>query len=74
MLFSEPSAIDPYTQAVSNIYQDLTNEGSYYGKGLYDVKAFHTTLSSRFPDAHILSHDLLEGLYVRVGFASDICL
>lgn len=73
-IFSEPAASDPYTLAISNIYQDLVGEGTYHGKGIYDVQAFHQLLSQRFPEGHMLSHDLLEGAYVRVGFASQICL
>lgn len=73
-IFSEQTVVDPYTQAVSNIYQDLSQEGSYHGKGIYDLDAFHTLLCNRFPKEHLLSHDLIEGAYVRVGFASNICL
>jgi cyclic beta-1,2-glucan synthetase len=73
-IFSDPSAVDPYTQAISNVYQDLTGEGTYNGKGIYDVAAFHRILTSRFPERHLLSHDLIEGVYVRVGFAGNVCL
>ncbi len=73
-LFAEPSALDPYSQAISNIYQDLVGDGTYYGKGIYDVRAFHSVLLERYPDAHLLSHDLLEGTFVRVGFASNVHL
>jgi cellobiose phosphorylase len=73
-IFSEPTAVDPYTQAISNVYQDLVGEGSYHGKGIYDVEAFHSILSQHFPEEHLLSHDLIEGAFVRVGFASHICL
>lgn len=73
-IFSEPTALDPYTQAVSNVYQDLSGEGFYHGKGIFDVEAFHSILSKRFPEEHLLSHDLIEGAFVRVGFASHICL
>ncbi|CCB86235.1 protein ndvB [Parachlamydia acanthamoebae UV-7] len=73
-IFAEATAADPYTQAVSDVYQDLLHEGSYHGKGIYDVQAFHKLLKDRFPDEHVLSHDLLEGAYVRVAFASDIIL
>ncbi len=71
-LFADAIGIDPYTQAVSDVYQDLSGEGSYHGKGIYDVRAFSRVLSERFPDACILSHDLIEGAHVRVGLASDI--
>jgi cyclic beta-1,2-glucan synthetase len=71
-LFSDPIGIDPYTHAVSDVYQDLAGEGSYHGKGIYDVRAFSRVLSGRFPDARLLSHDLIEGAHVRVGLASDI--
>ncbi|MCE5293090.1 MAG: hypothetical protein LLF94_00565 [Chlamydiales bacterium] len=73
-IFSDPSVIDPYTHAVSNIFQDLCGEGSYHGKGIYDLKAFHSILSGRYPIEHVLSHDLIEGAYVRVGFTASVCL
>ncbi|MCA1660574.1 MAG: hypothetical protein LC642_08595, partial [Verrucomicrobiaceae bacterium] len=71
-IFADPRGIDPYTHATSDVYQDLTGEGSYHGKGIYDLAAFHRVLSGRFPQAHLLSHDLLEGAHVRVGLATDI--
>lgn len=71
-LFADAVGIDPYTQAISDVYQDLTGEGSYHGKGIYDVRAFNRVLSERFPEERILSHDLIEGAHVRVGLASDI--
>jgi cellobiose phosphorylase len=71
-IFADPRGIDPYTRAVSDVYQDLVGEGSYHGKGIYDLQTFHRLLSERFPTAHLLSHDLLEGSYVRVGLATDI--
>ncbi|MGC2353749.1 MAG: glucoamylase family protein, partial [Candidatus Udaeobacter sp.] len=71
-IFADPRGIDPYTHAVSDVYQDLVGEGSYHGKGIYELQTFHRRLSERFPTAHLLSHDLLEGSYVRVGLATDI--
>ena len=71
-LFTEPVGIDPYTKAVSDVYQDLAGEGSYMGKGIYDPRAFHRVLTGRFPEQRLLSHDLIEGAHLRVGFASDI--
>lgn len=71
-IFADPRGIDPYTHAVSDVYQDLVGEGSYHGKGIYDLRTFHRLLSGRFPKAQLLSHDLLEGCYVRVGLATDI--
>ncbi|MGA2975557.1 MAG: glucoamylase family protein [Spirochaetia bacterium] len=71
-LFTYVAGIDPYTRAVSDVNQDLTGEGSYHGKGIYDVRAFSRVLSGRFPEEWLLSHDLIEGAHVRVGLASDI--
>ncbi len=65
------SGIDPYTRAVSDVYQDLFGEGSFIGKGVYDVEAFERALGGRFPDNAILSHDLLEGCCARSGLMSD---
>ncbi|MBL0143011.1 MAG: cyclic beta 1-2 glucan synthetase [Betaproteobacteria bacterium] len=70
---SEPG-IDPYTRTVSDVYQDLFGEGSFIGKGIYDVEAFERSLKGRFPENQILSHDLLEGCYVRSGLLSDVQL
>ncbi len=64
--------IDPYTGAISDVYQDLFGEGSFIGKGIYEVDAFRRALDNRFPDNRILSHDLLEGCYVRAGLLSDV--
>ena len=69
---SGPSGIDPYAFAVSDVYQDLFGEGSYSGKGIYDVAAFETTLADRVGDNRLLSHDLFEGIYARCGLASDV--
>ncbi|WP_084813680.1 GH36-type glycosyl hydrolase domain-containing protein [Desulfogranum japonicum] len=71
-LFSDPVGIDPYSTAIADIYQDLSGEGNYHGKGIYDVRSFNRLLSGRFPAERILSHDLIEGAYVRVGLATDI--
>jgi cyclic beta-1,2-glucan synthetase len=71
-LFGGDAGIDPYTRAVSDTYQDLFGEGSFIGKGIYDVDAFERVLGDRFPENRILSHDLLEGCYARSGLTTDI--
>ncbi len=73
-IFSAGKGIDPYTNAVSDVYQDLFGEGSYVGKGLYDVDAFEAALDRRIPENKLLSHDLFEGLYARVALLTDIAL
>lgn len=73
-LCGEEPGIDPYTRSVSNVYQDVFAEGSYIGKGIYDVDAFEQTLNNRLPKNLILSHDLLEGCYARSGLLSDVHL
>ncbi len=65
------AGIDPYTRAVSDVYQDVFGEGSFIGKGIYDVDAFERALKDRFPENRVLSHDLLEGCYARAGLLSD---
>ncbi|HYP68270.1 MAG TPA: cyclic beta 1-2 glucan synthetase, partial [Thiobacillaceae bacterium] len=60
-LYGSEAGIDPYSRAVSDVYQDLFQEGSFIGKGIYDVDAFERSLEGRFPENQILSHDLLEG-------------
>ena len=68
-LYGGEPGIDPYTRAVSDVYQDVFGEGSFIGKGIYDVDAFEQALGGRFPENRILSHDLLEGCYARCGAA-----
>lgn len=73
-LYGNEFGIDPYTRTVSDVYQDLFHEGSFIGKGIYDVDLFQKVLGQRFPDNRILSHDLLEGCYLHSGFLSDVPL
>lgn len=71
-VFSTMSGIDPYASAVSDVYQDLFGEGSYTGKGIYDVDAFEAAVAGRVPDSTLLSHDLFEGVFARAGLATDV--
>ncbi len=71
-IFSSLSGIDPYASAVSDVYQDMFGEGSYAGKGIYDVDIFEAALEGRVPDSSLLSHDLFEGVFARAGLASDV--
>jgi cyclic beta-1,2-glucan synthetase len=71
-IFAGPPGIDPYTTAVSDVYQDLFGEGSFVGKGIYDVDAFQAALQGRVPDNRLLSHDLFESSFARSALATDI--
>ena len=71
-IFAGHTGVDPYTTAVSDTYQDLFGEGSFTGKGLYDVDAFTAALEGRVPDNTLLSHDLFEGLHARTGLVTDV--
>jgi cyclic beta-1,2-glucan synthetase len=73
-VFSGHVGVDPYTTAVSDVYQDLFHEGSYVGKGIYDVDAFESSLHGRVPENTLLSHDLFEGSFARAGLVTDIHL
>jgi cyclic beta-1,2-glucan synthetase len=73
-MWGSDAGIDPYTRVVSDVYQDLFGEGSFIGKGIYEVDAFEQVLSGRFPENRILSHDLIEGCYARAGLLSDVQL
>ena len=70
--FSGPNGLDPYAFAVSDVYQDLFDEGSFVGKGIYDVDAFEKALEGRIRENTILSHDLLEGVFARAALVSDV--
>src|SRR5204862_3486867 len=67
-----PCGIDPYASAVSDVYQDLFGEGSYTGKGIYDLDAFEAALAGRVPEDALLSHDLFEGVFARAGLVTDV--
>jgi cyclic beta-1,2-glucan synthetase len=69
---SGPGGLDPYAAAVSDVYQDLFDEGSFTGKGIYDVDALEMALAGRIPENSLLSHDLFEGVFARAGLASDV--
>ena len=71
-MYGSDPGIDPYTRAVSDVYQDIFLEGSFIGKGIYEVDAFERALGGRFPENRILSHDLIEGCYARSGLLSDV--
>ncbi len=73
-LYAGDTAIDIYSRAVSDVYQDLFGSGIFVGKGIYDVAAFRECLEGRIPENAILSHDLFEGLFCRAGLASNIVL
>ncbi len=69
---SSAPGLDPYASAVSDVYQDLFGEGSYAGKGIYDVDAFEAALAGRVGDGTLLSHDLFEGIFARAALVSDV--
>ncbi len=71
-LYSGQTGFDIYTRAVSDTYQDLYGEGSFTGKGIYEVATLHAVLDRRFPRNSLLSHDLIEGAYARAGLVTDI--
>jgi len=71
-LYSGQTGFDIYTRAVSDVYQDLYGEGTFTGKGIYEVNVLHAVLDKRFPRNALLSHDLIEGAYARAGLTTDI--
>jgi cyclic beta-1,2-glucan synthetase len=71
-VFSGPNGLDPYAFAVSDVYQDLFEQGSFVGKGIYEIDAFEAALHGQIPENTVLSHDLLEGILGRAGLATDI--
>jgi cyclic beta-1,2-glucan synthetase len=71
-LFAGETGLDPYTRAISDVYQDLYGEATFAGKGIYEVDTMGRVLDRRFPRNALLSHDLIEGAYARVGLTTDI--
>ena len=73
-IISGPGGVDPYGAAASDVYQDLFEEGSFAGKGIYDVDAFRAALKGKVPENSLLSHDLFEGVFARAGLLTDVDL
>ncbi len=73
-IFAGETGLDPYTRAISDVYQDLYGEGTFTGKGIYEVDTMDRVLFGRFPRNSLLSHDLIEGAYARAGLASDVAV
>ena len=71
-IFAGQGGVDPYGSTASDVYHDLFDQGTYTGKGIFDVDAFFTCLEGRFPENRVLSHDLLEGSYLRAGLIGDV--
>jgi cellobiose phosphorylase len=71
-IYAGHPGVDPYTTAVSDVYQDLFGEGTFTGKGIYDVDIVRQATDGRFPDNSLLSHDLLEGTFARAGLVTDV--
>ncbi|HEU5180313.1 MAG TPA: glucoamylase family protein [Candidatus Polarisedimenticolia bacterium] len=71
-IISGPGGVDPYAAAISDVYQDLFGEGSYTGKGIYDVDAFEASLEGKVPENALLSHDLFESAFARAGLTTDL--
>ncbi|MCJ7710633.1 MAG: glycosyl transferase, partial [Chloroflexi bacterium] len=70
--YAGSAGIDPYASAVSDVYQDLFREGSFTGKGIYDLDAFSAAMADRVPENALLSHDLFEGVFTRAGLVTDV--
>lgn len=73
-LYSMSGGIDCYTNAISDVYQDYFEEGIFTGKGIYDVEIYNKILNNEFPENTVLSHDLLEGNFLRCGLLTDVML
>ena len=73
-IYAGAGGVDVYANAISDIYQDNFEEGIFTGKGIYDLKIFSKILNNEIPENTVLSHDLLEGSYLRCGLATDIML
>jgi cyclic beta-1,2-glucan synthetase len=71
-IYSSTRGIDPYAFAVSDVYQDMFGEGSFAGKGIYDIDAFEQALENKIPENTVLSHDLFEGIFARAALITDV--
>ena len=73
-IYAGMGGVDAYSNAISDVYQDNFKEGIFTGKGIYDLQVFNQVLENAIPENTVLSHDLLEGIYVKCGLVSDVIL
>lgn len=71
-VYGGQGGVDPYGSSSSDVYHDLYDQGTYTGKGIFQVDAYYTCLEGRFPEGRILSHDLLEGAYLHGGLLGEV--
>ena len=71
-IFAGQGGVDPYGSTASDVYHDLFDQGTYTGKGIFQVDAFYRCLDNRLPDNRVLSHDLLEGSYLHAGLLGEV--
>ena len=71
-IFAGQGGIDPYGSKTSDVYHDLFNEGNFTGKGIFDIEAYFACLDDRFPHNRVLSHYLLEWVYLHAGLIGDV--
>lgn len=71
-VMSGNTGISSYDNNSSERYQSLFGESIFCGKGLINVDAYHKTLDNTLPKEKILSHDIIEGEYLRTGFVPQV--
>lgn len=71
-IFAGQGGVDPYGSDVSEIYMDVFESGGFAGKGIIDVSAYLRCLDGSIPEGRVLSHDAIEGAYLRGGYMTDV--
>ena len=71
-LFSPQGGADPYGSGAGEVYMDRFESGGFAGKGLIHIQAYLDCMGQRIPENAVLSHDALEGGYLRVGYVDDV--
>ena len=72
LIFAGFGGSDPYGSLCGELCMDAFDCGGFAGKGLMDARALLRCTGSRFPEGRILSHDALEGAYLRGAYMSDV--
>jgi cyclic beta-1,2-glucan synthetase len=71
-LMTGTGGITAYNAVCADRYQDMFGDSIFMGKGLIDVDVFSDLLKDRFPSERVLSHDILEGLFMRTALMGDV--
>ena len=71
LIFAGQGGSDPYGGVSGELYMDAFGSGGFAGKGILDARALLQCTAERIRPGRVLSHDAIEGAFLRGGFVGD---